>query len=392
MNEGSNREPEIIEINDGQRVVKAIATAIQLDENGNILHFGAKALSKSEDAPERTFQNFKVFVGSKDNTYQLQTAQETYTPDRLTLLFLTQLRKLIEEHYFNGAKLSNEQELFCVIGYPADWDNVKKETLKNIAQKAGFPNIKLCDEPTGVIYYNHFFGGLKFKKSQNILVYDFGGGTTDVAIAQVDISDKGEIKPTIRAVGGLPNLGGSNFDESIAAHYLRENHYDLSALSSKDRLHDNWVIGLAARETKEELSKKDSFERTINKLKVTGGIKPQKLSLSRDDFMNVCAELIEKFDEPIFNALDVARLAPEDIDFVILAGGSSAMPYVREKMGEIFTAGKIFISPSTEIIAQGLALFGKVAELGSKNLAAVLSNAINFLKMKKIIFLFSAYY
>ncbi len=153
LNEGSNREPEIIEINDGQRVVKAIATAIQLDENGNILHFGAKALAKSEDAPERTFQNFKVFVGSKDNTYQLQTAQNDYTPDRLALLYLTQLRKLIEEHYFNGAKLSNERELFCVIGYPTDWDNVKKETLKNIAQEAGFVNVKLCDEPTGVIYF-----------------------------------------------------------------------------------------------------------------------------------------------------------------------------------------------------------------------------------------------
>ena len=176
LNEGSNREPEIIEINDGQRPVKDIATAMQLDESGNILHFGARALAKSEDAPERTFQNFKVFVGSKDKTFQVQTAQETYTPDKLALLYLTQLRKLIEEQFFNGSKLSNEQDLFCVIGYPADWDNVRKENLKNIAQEAGFVNIKLCDEPTGVIYFNHFFGGLKFKKSQNILVYDFGGG------------------------------------------------------------------------------------------------------------------------------------------------------------------------------------------------------------------------
>ena len=74
LNEGSNREPEIIEIHDGQRVVKAIATAIQLDENGNILYFGAGALAKSENAPERTFQNFKVFIGSKDKKFQLQTA------------------------------------------------------------------------------------------------------------------------------------------------------------------------------------------------------------------------------------------------------------------------------------------------------------------------------
>ena len=346
---------------------------MQLDESGNILHFGARALAKSEDAPERTFQNFKVFVGSKDKTFQIQTAQEIYTPDKLALLYLTQLRKLIEEQFFNGSKLSNEQDLFCVIGYPADWDNVRKENLKNIAQEAGFVNIKLCDEPTGVIYFNHFFGGLKFKKSQNILVYDFGGGTTDVAIAQVDISDNGEIKPSIRAVGGLPNLGGSNFDEAIVAHYLNENNYDLSALSSKEKLHDKWVINLAAREAKEDLSKKDAVEKNINRLKVAGGAKPQKLSLSRDEFMTVCSELIEKFDEPIYDALTIAGLAPEDIDFVILAGGSSAMPYVKQKMNGIFTAKKIFISPSTEIIAQGLSLFGKVTVVGNKT--TVTSNA-----------------
>ena len=246
MNEGSDREPEMIEINDGQRVVKAIATAMQLDESGSILHFGAKALQKSGDAPELTFQNFKVFVGSKDKTFQIQTAQETYTPDKLALLFLTQIRILVEENYFNGAKLSNEKDLCCVIGCPSDWNEVRKRKLKNIAQEAGFPDVKTCDEAIGVIYYHYFFGGLKFKKSQNILVYDFGGGTTDVAIAQVDISDNGEIKPSVLAVDGLQNIGGSNFDEVIFTNYINENHYDLSTLSSKDRLHDKWIINLAA--------------------------------------------------------------------------------------------------------------------------------------------------
>lgn len=333
---------------------------MQLDEDGNILHFGAKALQKSGDAPELTFQNFKVFVGSKDKTFQTYTAQENYTPDKLALLFLTQLRTLIEEHYFNGVKLSDEKNLSCIIGCPSDWNEVRKRKLKSIAQEAGFPNVKTCDEAIGVIYYHYFFGGLKFKKSQNILVYDFGGGTTDVAIAQVDISDNGEIKPSVLAVSGLPNLGGSNFDEALFSYYLNENHYDFNALSTKDRLHDKWVIGLFAREAKEELSVKNSVEKNISRLKVSGGTKPQKFSLSRDKFMTVCSELIEKFDEPIYDALTYAGLSTDDIDFVILAGGSSAMPYVMEKMSEIFSANKIFRTSSAEIIAQGLAASGKV--------------------------------
>ena len=104
-----------------------------------------------------------------------------------------------------------------------------------------------------------------------------------MAIAQVDISDNGEIKPSVLAVDGLQNIGGANFDEAIFANYLNENNYDLSTLSPKDRLHDKWIINLAARDVKEELSAKDVVERTINRLKVTGGTKPQKFSLSRSE-------------------------------------------------------------------------------------------------------------
>ena len=369
ITEESKREPQIIEINDGQRTVKAVATALQLDITGNITYFGAKALAKSEEAPERTFQNFKVFTGDDGQKYYFITGQDKYTPDKLALLYLTHIRKQLEEHYFNGAKLSTMADLSCVIGCPSDWSEVRKETLKRIAESAGFPKVRLCDEPIGVIYYHHFFGSLKFSKSQNILVYDFGGGTTDVAIARIEITDSGEIKPKVLSVGGLPNLGGSNFDEAISAHYMSVNNYDLSTLPMKDRLHDKWMIGLESRNAKEELSGKESVERTINRLKVTGGAKPQKLSLSREEFMSVCAPLIERFDEPVYDTLTSAGLSAEDIDAVILAGGSSAMPFVKEKMSGIFPAGKIFLSTSAEIIAQGLAVYGRAELLGMKALS-----------------------
>lgn len=364
LKETSANEPDVIEINDGQRAVKAIITAMQLDLNGNIAFFGAKALAKAEDAPERTFQNFKVFLGKEDGSYQLKTEQEEYTPDMLSLLFLTHLRELIEEHYFNGTALTEIADIFCVIGCPSEWNELQKNKLRTIAQQAGFPRIKTCDEPIGVIYYNHFFGKLKLENEQKILVYDFGGGTTDVAIAEVKLLDNGLIEPSIVAVGGLPDLGGRNFDEAIASNYLSECQYDIGSLSPKDRLHDQWVINLASRGAKEELSEKISVEKTINRLKVTGGQKPAKLSLSKQDFEALCKDLIEKFSDPVFDALTVADLSVEDIDTVILAGGSSAMPHVLENMRKIFPATNIIVSPSTEVIAQGLAVYGKVEVLG----------------------------
>lgn len=348
--------------------MKAVATALQLDITGNIAYFGSKALAKSDEAPERTFQNFKVFTGDNGQEYQAITGQDKYTPDDLASLYLSHIRKQLEEHYFNGAQLLSMAELSCVIGCPSDWSEVRKENLKRIVESAGFPKVKLCDEPIGVIYYHHFFGGLKFSKSQNILVYDFGGGTTDVAIARIEITDSGEIKPKVLAVGGLPNLGGSNFDEAILAHYMSVNNYDLSMLPMRWQLHDKWMIGLESRNVKEELSKKASVERTIHHLKVTGGAKPQKLSLSREEFMSVCAPLIERFDEPVYDTLTSAGLSADDIDAVILAGGSSAMPFVKEKMSGIFPAGKIFLSTSADIIAQGLAVYGRAELLGMKAL------------------------
>ena len=160
--EDSTLPPQIIELNDGQRAVKAIDTAVQLDEDGKIAYFGAKAHEKANEAPERTFQNFKVAIGSKD-AYQRETEQTKYAPEDLALLFLSHLREIIEEKHFNGVKLSEMEGLSCIIGCPSEWTEVQKNALKDIALKSGFPGIKLCDEPVGAIYYNYFFGGLKLK-------------------------------------------------------------------------------------------------------------------------------------------------------------------------------------------------------------------------------------
>ena len=373
LKEGSKHAPDVIQINDGQKTEKAIATALQVDDDNNITYFGRQALEKAEEAPANTFQNFKVFIGKKDMRYQLKTEQTKYSPDDLALLFLGKLRETIEEHYFNGCKLSEIPELSCIIGCPSDFNGEQKRTLKDIAVNAGFPNPKLCDEAIGVIYFNHFFGNLKLNqdpyqsKIKDILVYDFGGGTTDVAIARVIISNDGKIKPSILSVKGISDLGGRNFDEAIAAHYMKENNYDLkSLLVKKDRLHDQWVINLAARQAKEDLSSKRYVEQIINRLKVVNNQRPNKLSISREQFHKICSGFIGKFDRPIYDALSSAELSEQDIDAVILAGGSSAMPYVSEAMKKIFSSPKteILISSDTEVVAQGLATYARVEALG----------------------------
>lgn len=359
--ENSMNSPTVVEINDGHGIVhKAIATALQVDNEGRLIEFGSKALAKADENFEHTFYNFKPFLGGK-GSYQQKTEQDNYAPDRLTFLFLQRLREAIEEYHFNGvklAKLAKNRGLVCVFGCPSDWNEPRKNKLKSIAEKAGFPHVTLCDEPVGVIYYSHLLGGLSLDKTQNVLVYDFGGGTTDVAIAQIN-KDKGQIKPAILAASGLSDVGGMNFDQAIAARYITQNGYDLWSLSTQDRLHDQYIIEREAKRAKEKLSQKDIVDITINRLKVTNGEKPQKLSFSRNDFETACKVLIDKFDEPIYEALDYAGLSPDKIDHVILAGGSSSLPYVRERMSAIFSKGNILLYSSVDVLAQGLALYGR---------------------------------
>ena len=111
ITEASTREPQVVEINNGQSAVKTVATALQLDTAGNIAYFGSKAVEKSEEAAERTSQNFKMFTGDNGREYQVITGQGIYTPDKLALMYLTHIRKQLEEHYFNGAKISSMAEL-----------------------------------------------------------------------------------------------------------------------------------------------------------------------------------------------------------------------------------------------------------------------------------------
>ena len=358
LKEGSKLTPEVIEIDDGQTKNRAIPTVLQLDSEGKVAYFGSKAVENINKAPDYTFRNFKVNFGG-------EAPQGKYTPDLLTFLFLQELRKRIEDQVFNGAKLSSHKDLICIIGCPSDWTEAQKDKLRNTAHDAGFPNVKLCDEPVAVIYYNNLFAKLNFEPSQNILVYDFGGGTTDVSIARIDMVN-GEVKPSVLKVAGLNHLGGSNFDAAILEDYVAKNNYDINALPIKDSLFDIGIIGMNAKAAKEKLSEQDHVERTIPRLKVTNNSRGATLALSRKEFMNICADLISQFDEPIYGALGFAGLLPENIDAVILAGGSSSMPYVKEKMSKIFKPNKIFMSPSTEVVAQGLAAFGRAQDLNIK--------------------------
>jgi len=354
IKEGSKFEPEIVEI-DGE---KAIATALRLDGEDNVLLFGRDAIDRIHENPEDTFYNFKPDIGSA-KVYC--SSCKAYAPEDLALLFLRHLRQKLEKKYFNVADLSKVTDLHCTIGCPAPWDEKRRRNLAGLAEKAGFPNVTCCDEPFGVIYYYHFRGELHLDKPQNILVYDFGGGTTDIAIEEISPSPDGSSlgEPSIQAATGIPDLGGKNFDERLRDHFIEKIGKKDTELSGKDgRVLENY-----SKQLKEMLSiaidnGRNTAQKTIPMLHSTRS--SHKLEISQNEFQQLCGSFIERFEKPIHEALKNAALETEQIDHVILAGGSSRLYYVEDKIKALFPKSNILRSPNpVEVIAKGLALYGR---------------------------------
>lgn len=352
-NTTSQFEPEIVEI-DGKPFIETI---LRLNQEGDIELFGTEAWEQIDDAPERTYLEFKMCVGQSGVVKTGSGITEGQLSSReLGIIFLRRCREKIERQHFNSTSLA-DQELTTVIGYPAAWTEKQREETLIIAAEAGFPNVQGCAEPVGAIYYHHYKGDLSLEKNQTILVYDFGGGTSDVAVVRTERSKK----PNILSVGGTRDLGGRNFNESIYHFLIEQAGIDKNQLNSSDIVSMRRV----ARQLKEKLSaavsdNRESVESTIT----LHGLKTQKrLQLTVQDFERTCKALIQRFPDPIWEALNRADVAPKNITVSILAGGSARMHYTRKVLDEVIPDSLKLQSVSpAEVVAKGLAIFGQISQ------------------------------
>ncbi|MDR1622305.1 MAG: Hsp70 family protein [Synergistaceae bacterium] len=355
--------PEIVEI-DGN---KSVYTALRLDAAGNVALFGDEALNRIYEAPEDTFYNFKADIGS-GKTYRSSIGRE-YGPEELALLFLRHLAKKIAKN-FNAPSLGKVEDLSCTIGCPAAWDVGRRSALADIARNAGFPNVIWCDEPFGVVYYCYGRGDFSLTGPQNVLVYDFGGGTMDVTVEEVSPDEKGVIckTPTILSVSTrseLGDLGGRNFDKALRDHFIEQ----MGTSKATFDLRDLRELEQRSKRLKERLSiavddGKSSEERETFFLFSKNTF--HTLALSKNEFEQVCEPLIGRLREPIDSALNrQPSLNAEDIGCVILAGGSSRLYYVKKGIEDLFPKSEIVVSANpVEVIAKGLALYGRFSALG----------------------------
>lgn len=357
--EGS--EPKVITNQEGARTTPSV---VAFTKDGEVL-VGQAAKRQAITNPERTVYSIKRFMGRRKEEVpeeiQLVPYKVTerpgaggaagvdidgkaFSPEEISAKILTKLKQAAESYL-------GETVTEAVITVPAYFNDAQRQATKDAGKIAGLEVRRIINEPTAAALAY----GLDKKKNHLIAVYDFGGGTFDISVLEV-----GDNVIEVMATNGDTHLGGDNIDQVVIHYLIDEFKKDQGLDVSKDKMVLQ-RLKEAAEKAKIELS--SSMETEINLPFLTAdasGPKHLNLKMSRAKLESLCNELIMRSFEPARKCLQDAGKKASDIDEVILVGGQTRMPKVREEVEKFF--GKkphMGVNPD-EVVAAGAAVQGGV--------------------------------
>jgi molecular chaperone DnaK len=341
--EGGRTTPSVVAFtDDGQRLVGQVAKRQAILNSEATIYSVKRFIGRKwgEVDEEAKIVSYKVVRGP-DDAVRFEIRGKQYAPEEISALIL---RKLAED----AAKSLGERVTEAVITVPAYFNDAQRQATKDAGKIAGLEVLRIINEPTAAALAY----GLDKKGSETVLVFDLGGGTFDVSL--LDVGD-GVVE--VRSTSGDGHLGGDDFDKRIvdwlAEEFQRDQGIDLrNDPQALQRLYE------AAERAKVELSSQTQTQ--INLPFITAdasGPKHLNTSLTRAKFEQLVADLVERTRGPVQQALADAKLTADDIDEVILVGGSTRMPAVQDLVRRL-TGGKdpnMTVNPD-EVVAIGAAL------------------------------------
>ena len=344
--------PRILTDADGRKIVPSI---VSVDEHGQLIA-GEIAREMLLTHPERTVYSVKRLMGrgvadvqdelalfpfriaeDSESVIRLRLADRTYTPPEISAAVLRQLKE-------NAEAALGEEVTEAVITVPAYFNDAQRQATKDAGKLAGLQVLRLVNEPTAAsLAY-----GLDKRNDGVIAVYDFGGGTFDISILRLH---DGIFE--VLATHGDTHLGGDDIDNLLLRIALEdiasEWHEDLSADSEGVQRLRRAVI-----KAKEELSFVTSSD-----IELTYKGKSYQRHLDRTLFDRLISPIIERTLEPCRACLADAKLTPEQIDEVVLVGGSTRIPLVRASVERLFKA-----KPHTELDPDEVVALGAAVQAG----------------------------
>lgn len=363
--EGS--EPKVIPNAEGNRITPSVVAFNDKDET----IVGEPARRQAVTNPKRTIYSVKRFMGRRHNEVEgeekmvpytivgganeyvkIRVGDKSYTPQEISAKVLRKLKESAESYL--GHKVNK-----AVITVPAYFNDSQRQATKDAGQIAGLEVMRIINEPTAAALAY----GLDKKKDEKIVVFDLGGGTFDVSVLEVADSGDGEGSSRVFQVvstSGDTHLGGDDFDEALINYVAEQFKKDTSIDLRKDAMALQ-RLQEACEKAKKELSSLPETDINLPFISMDStGPKHLTTKITRAKFEQLIDDLVARCKKPLLQALSDANMKPSDIDEIVLVGGSTRVPKVRELVKDVFGKEPHQGVNPDEVVAVGAAIQASV--------------------------------
>ncbi len=357
-------EPTVIANQEGDRTTPSV---IAFTDKGETL-VGAPARNQRVTNPERTIYSVKRFMGRRhsevaseekmvpykilggaDEYVKIGVGDEVFTPQEISAKTLRKLKEAAESYL--GHKVSK-----AVITVPAYFNDAQRQATKDAGQIAGLEVARIINEPTAAAMA---YGLDKTNTEQKIVVFDLGGGTFDVSVLELNDDDGMKVFEVI-STSGDTHLGGDDFD-GLLINYVADEFKKSNGVDLRDDTMALQRLQEACEKAKKELSSMPQTDLNLPFITAdASGPKHLQMTITRAKFEELIDPLVERCKTPVEQALRDAKLSPSDIDEIVLVGGSTRVPKVREMVKKVFGKEPHQGVNPDEVVAIGAAIQGAV--------------------------------
>ena len=321
-----------------------------LYNDGKVIVGGA-AKRRARMKPDQFIDSAKTYMGDLTHTWNIDG--RVFTAVDVACEVLKEIYKTAQKYF------GNNEEIEAIITTPAQFSFDQNKATKEAGERAGVKVKQILAEPVAAALAYAFDDS---KPQEKIYVVDLGGGTFDVSL----LESKGGSEYTTLMKGGDRSLGGNNFDQAIANLMMSElrktigvdiSTFENSGLSEREYAKTQQTLYTEAEKIKCSLSQSESEQVDIvNLLPYKGGLYDLHMTITREDFLNEAADLVRRIENTIRHSFDEIDFDEEDVDRVILVGGSANMPFVRDCVKKFFNKEPYADKPLSKLVAMGAAL------------------------------------
>jgi molecular chaperone DnaK len=341
---------------------------VSVDPDGKLL-VGEPARDRLLTQPERTIYSVKRLMGrgvadiqdelklfpfridpESKNVIRVRLGDRLFTPPEISAFILRELKSWAENYF--GEPVDR-----AVITVPAYFNDAQRQATKDAGRLAGLEVLRLVNEPTAAALAY----GLHKQKRGHVAVYDFGGGTFDISILKLISTAEGDIYQVL-STNGDTHLGGDDIDNAMMK-IAREAIKKGLGVELEPRGEELQALRKELIRAKHELSRKDGA--TVQFMTVG---KTLVMEFKRSEFDELINPIVARTMAPVKQALTDAKLAPTDMDEVVLVGGSTRIPLVRKTVGDYFHRAPHCELDPDEVVALGAAVQADILETGVKTM------------------------